>query len=79
MATVLVILQLLGRFFSEIIRVRNIASRFLALGPTSFRNSVWMLSYPGALPHFMFLRAASTSSGEMGVIVAVPSSSGRLL
>ena len=33
MATVLVIIQLSGRFFSEIIRVRNIASHFLALGP----------------------------------------------
>ena len=71
MATVLVILQLLGRFFSEIIRVRNIASYFLALGPRFFRNSGWMLSYPGALPHFMFLRAVSTSFGEMGVTVVV--------
>ena len=65
MATVYVILQLLGRFFFEIIRVRNIASHSLALGPRFFRNSGWMFSYPGALPHFMLLRAASTSSGEM--------------
>ena len=79
MATVFAILQLLGRFFSEIIHVRNIDSHFLALGPRFFGNSGWMLSYPGALPHFMFLRAASTSSGEMGVTVAVSSSSGRLL
>ena len=62
-----------------IFRVRNIASHFLALGPRFVRNSGWMLSYHGALLHFMFLRAASTSSGEMGVTVAVPSSSGRLL
>ena len=46
MATVFVILQLLGRFFSEIIRVRNIASHSLAPGPRFFRNSGWMLSYP---------------------------------
>ena len=73
------ILQLLGRFFSEIIRVRDIASHSLALGPRFFRNSGWMLSYPGAFPHVMFLKAASTSSEEMGVTVAIPSSSGRLL
>ena len=55
MATVLVIIQLWGGgLFSEIIRVRNIASHFLALGPRFFMNSGWMLSYPGALPHFMF-------------------------
>ena len=62
MATVFEILQLLGRFFSEIIRVRNIASHLLAHGLRFFSNSGWMLSYAEALPHFMFLRAASTSS-----------------
>ena len=79
MATVFAIIQLLRRFFSEIICVRNIASHFLALGQRFLKNSGWMLSYPGALPHFMFLRAASISSGETGVTVAVPSSTGRLL
>ena len=64
-----------------VIRVRNIASHSLALGLRFFRNSGVDVgpSYPGAVQHFMFLRAASTSPVQMGVTVAVPSSSGRVV
>ena len=78
MTTVFVILQLLGRFFSEIIRVRNIGSHFLAIGSRFVQGFGVDVVVSRALPHYMFLRYASTSSREMGVTVAVLSSSVHL-
>ena len=68
MALVCVNLQLLGRLFSELFASEILLAISSLLVPDFFRNSGWMyLSYPGALPLFMFLIAASTSSGEMGL------------